>query len=176
MNSNMRDTGPRARSWPWRPGIQAAAVVAIVLLAAACGGGAPAGSGGSSAPKTLEQKLVAYSQCMRSHGVPNFPDPNSQGAFNGSGLNMNSAQMQSARNACKGLVASVAQGLQAQDASHLLRFTQCMRAHGVPNYPDPNSNGQLSIPRSINPQSPTVMRAQQACQSLMPGLGQQSGG
>jgi hypothetical protein len=56
-----------------------------------------------------------------------------------------------------------------------LQFSQCMRAHGVPNFPDPqfNSNGGISLHISANsgidPNSPIFKAAQQACQSLLPG-------
>ena len=55
------------------------ALAALALLAAACGGGNPssAGSGGSAttAGAANSTSAVAYSHCMRSHGVPNWPDP-----------------------------------------------------------------------------------------------------
>ena len=39
-----------------------------------------AGSGGSTASKY--KAALAYVGCMRSHGVPNFPDPTSDGQIN----------------------------------------------------------------------------------------------
>lgn len=46
-------------------------------LLAGCGGGAQhAGS-----PSKVMSGALAYATCMRSHGVPDFPDPNGQGEF-----------------------------------------------------------------------------------------------
>jgi hypothetical protein len=71
----------RKRPVPMQPARTAAAIIAtaaLALLAAACGGsGSSAGSdhspsaGGSS----TSASAVAFSACMRSNGVPNFPDP-----------------------------------------------------------------------------------------------------
>ena len=47
------------------------------VLAAGCGSSPPARTGARRAGA----QALAYSRCMRSHGVPSFPDP-SQGAFN----------------------------------------------------------------------------------------------
>ena len=70
-----------------RPLILASVVAVAVfsLLAAGCGGGA-ALLGSRASPDfdpatTTTSGAVAYSACMRSHGVPNFPDPDSQGNF-----------------------------------------------------------------------------------------------
>jgi hypothetical protein len=54
-----------------------------------------------------------------------------------------------------------------------LKFSRCMRAHGVPNFPDPSSGGGIAIaPGSgLNPQSPAFQTAQKACGKLLPGGG-----
>lgn len=57
----------------------------------------------------------------------------------------------------------------AAGASSPIRYAACMRAHGVPNFPDPSGGGGLRIPNDINPASPAFQAAQRACQSLMPG-------
>jgi len=46
-----------------------------------------------------------------------------------------------------------------------------MRAHGIKNFPDPNSQGGIGISASsgINPSSPRFAAANQACQPKMPG-------
>jgi hypothetical protein len=181
-------TGGRAR---WRGWPQGAAIgivaVSIALLTAGCGGGggggggAAAGSGASSSATTTYAKELAFAQCMRSHGVTNYPDPGSNGVtgINGSTVNLNSAQGQAAESACRHLLpdnGQLSQAQQQQNSAVALKFAQCMRSHGVTNYPDPGSNGATHISPSsgINPQSPAFQRAQQACQSIMPG--QVSGG
>jgi hypothetical protein len=51
------------------------------------------------------QKLLAVSRCMRTHGVPNFPDPNpTTGALNNpAGIDKNSPQVLAALQACRSL-------------------------------------------------------------------------
>lgn len=135
----------------------------------------PSATGSSGNP-------VAYSECMRAHGIPDFPDPNANGGITihsapGSDLNPDSPAFQSAQNACKSLqpVPSAAQEQQAH--ANLLKYSQCMRTHGVPDFPDPTISGghvSLSIrakPGSdLSPNSPAFQAAQKTCQSLAPGI------
>ena len=54
-----------------------------------------------------------------------------------------------------------------------LEYARCLRAHGVPNFPDPTAGSGLVIPNDIDPQSPAFRSAQQACSELATGgLGQ----
>jgi hypothetical protein len=50
------------------------------------------GSNGAASPHELHD-LLAFAHCVRNHGVPNFPDPNSQGGFNLAGTGINSHQL-----------------------------------------------------------------------------------
>jgi hypothetical protein len=58
-----------------------------------------------------------------------------------------------------------------------LRFSECMRANGVSNFPDPTPGGQFSVPSGDNPQSPAFRAAQARCQPILqaggslPGFG-----
>ena len=54
------------------------------------------------------------------------------------------------------------------------RFSACMRAHGVKNFPDPGSQGTIQVGPSsgIDPGSPTFQAAQSACRKLLPNGGQ----
>jgi hypothetical protein len=52
-----------------------------------------------------------------------------------------------------------------------LRFVACMRAHGLPTFPDPKVNAQgieLEMPTSVAPNSAVLRNAQQACRNLIP--------
>ncbi len=124
---------------------------------------------------------------MRSHGVPNMPDPAANGTLNvnfqkggkggspvSSGINRNSPQCISADKTCRRLlpggVPTPAQNQQALAKG--LKFAQCMRSHGVPNYPDPNpTNPDVVHLVGIDPSSPQFQNAQKTCQSLVPGTG-----
>jgi hypothetical protein len=135
-----------------------------------------AGPGGPEAQK----KMVAFAQCIRSHGVPDFPEP-SEGHLlikgnSKNGLNPGSPQFRSAMKACHSLAPAPKIGPQQTAAmqAQALKFSACMRSHGVPNFPDPKFEGggvQLQIKRGsgIDPQSSQFQAAQKACQGDMPG-------
>jgi hypothetical protein len=135
----------------WRIRIAAAAAAIIgtaglALLAAACSGRpSSTGSGGSSnAVGSTNSQQLAFSRCMRSQGVLNFPDPGSSGGIpkeTPQQLGVTSSQFQSAQSACTHLLPSGSGGpttveLQ-QSWSDMANFARCMRTHGVPNWPDP---------------------------------------
>lgn len=118
-----------------------------------------------------------FSACMRKHGLPNYPDPNSQGVISinsGMGLDPGSPAFRSAQATCSKLLPNGGQPTPAQIAQQqqkLLAYSACMRAHGLSDFPDP-SNGGLRIsvhPGSdLDPSNPTFQKAQQACQKYMP--------
>lgn len=155
-------------------------------------GGTPAGGSAASASGGSEggavrlavggsvEQMTDYAACMRSNGVPDFPDPNAQGqlSFAFAGFDPRSAQFQHAQQTCqKDLPKDNAPSpaLQTQARQQSLAFSACMRSHGVPNFPDPQfgSNGQAAIrisPSSgIDPQSSQFQAAQQACRNDTPG-------
>jgi hypothetical protein len=131
--------------------------------------------------------MQRYSSCMRSHGVPKFPDPkaSSGGGMSltigpGSGVDPRSPQFQAAEKTCRKLMPGGGKAPSpaqlAKDLAQMLKFSACMRSHGLPDFPDPTSSGggiQLSIGgkkgSGLNPRSPVFQAAQKACQSVMPG-------
>ncbi len=188
---------------PWQTGAAIfGAIVGFALLASACGGTSPSASVAQLGTTTTSRPAkgssndngngspLAYAQCMRAHGVPDFPDPNSQGGFTlqggpNSDLSPNSSAFQQANEDCQrftptsglGHGPSPAQVAQAQ--AQALKFSQCMRSHGVADFPDPvfhsGGGGGISIsikagPGSdLTPNSPAFQAAQTACQKLLPG-------
>jgi hypothetical protein len=169
----------------------------VAHLASSTSGGASANTGGnSSTPESgasTQQKMVAYSQCMRSHGVPEFPEPteghlllrSSNHDGHVTGVDPQSSQFQAAQKACgkllpNGGVPSPAQQAKAQESAR--KLSQCMRTHGVPNFPEPTFSGggvrvrlKAGGPNGIDPESPRFRAAQKACQSIVPGLGGKGG-
>jgi hypothetical protein len=147
------------------------------------GSSAPPGSEpAGSAPPKGEAGLLAYSQCMRAHGVPDFPDPVGNSlqlkASQGSDLDPTSPQNIAAQRACKSLQPAGPPGgrVNAAQQANALKYSACMRDNGVPNFPDPVFSGggvQLKI-TNIDPNSPQFVAAQKACQSLQPIGGQTS--
>jgi hypothetical protein len=120
---------------------------------------------------------------MQSHGVPNFPDPNSQGEIeiqgnSGNGLNPDSPVFQNAEKVCQSKQPKPTPAQQAQAQAYALRVAQCMRAHGIKDYPDPpaGSGGRISIHLSnnpgsdLNPNNPLFQRAQAKCMPNAPKL------
>lgn len=82
-------------------GVVALAVAGITVLIAACGG-SPSGAG-STAHQTAYQRELAYAGCMRAHGLPGFPDPQSDGTFNSTKANsgdFHGPRFQSANKSC----------------------------------------------------------------------------
>jgi hypothetical protein len=117
---------------------------------------------------------------MRTHGVPDYPDPTSQsgGGFSISlphGIDPRSPQFQAAQQACRSKLPkgnlSPAQKQRAMAAA--LSMSQCMRARGIKDFPDPDSHGGIGIasrPGSdLDPNNPQFKAAMAACQHLMPG-------
>jgi hypothetical protein len=157
----------------WRAGAVAAALAATALLAAACGS---SGSAPASAAQTAYQKTLAYSQCMRAHGEPGFPDPQPNGnlLIDGQKDHLNGALMNSANKACQHLLPKnkpMTAAQLRQVTAHALKFVACMRSHGIPDMADPvvSANGiSQRIPNGFSPNSPVLQAAQQACQKLAP--------
>jgi hypothetical protein len=163
---------PRA---PWRAGALAAGAAGIAVLAAACGGGSASSAG--SLGKSKLQIAVDYAKCMRSHGAPNWPDPDSQGHFLKTKTNAADFQAPvSAYRACVHLLPNGGELTTAQQqviAPLMLKLADCMRAHGITNFPDPTVNaGGISVdPRGLDTSSPQFHAAQQACRKYQTEAG-----
>ncbi len=128
----------------WRRGsVLAAGITAAVLGLAGCGTGSP-NAGGSTSSQSARSQTLAFSRCVRSHGVPSFPDPGSNGSLppGAKQIAASSPQFPAANSACVHLLPAGGQPTQAelqQAWSQMRQFTQCMRSHGVPSFPDPTA-------------------------------------
>jgi hypothetical protein len=157
-------------------------IAAAALLAAACSSGSPssAGSGGSpnAGGSANSSSAVAYSRCVRSHGVPDFPDPDSSGQIPKEAVvralgRVSDSRARAATNACANLNPA-GQGnptLTAQEQQDYLKAAACMRSHGITNFPDPTFPGgrvNLSIPSSIDTKSRQFTQTAQTCTKLIP--------
>ncbi len=170
------------------------ALAAAAVLFAACGGTAGPGvaSIGSTTTTTIApgsanpspfaginqeyDYSLSYAECMRTHGVPNFPDPikSSRGMQFNSKADSDSPQFSSANRTCEHLLPdnggmpTAAQT--ATETTKLLKWAHCMRTHGLPNFADPkiiSSSRAFVIQLSgANPKSPQFQAAQKACASL----------
>jgi hypothetical protein len=168
-----------------------AAMVVLALLLAACGRSPSSPSGGtSSSGGSISSEQLAFSQCMRSHGLSSYPDPTRSGLpkVGPQQLGVTSSEFQAAETACQHLLPTSGQSSQSQDQqmmNAMLNFARCVRSHGVPSWPDPlaesdpGQTGTPGFPRSmpgINQNSPQVKSAMAACQHFMAGIGYGSGG
>jgi len=156
--------------------------IACALAISACGS--------SSKPKKTASSsgdFLAFSQCMRSHGVPNFPDPGSGGGISinsSSGINPFSPAFKAAQSQCQKLLpgGGPPKGPPSKQAVQaMLAVSKCMRAHGVSGFPDPTTtpptnvgaagvalaegrNGVfLVVPSTIDVASPAFQSAASAC-------------
>jgi hypothetical protein len=177
MNGDTSSGRDRWRGSPRRAGVLAVAA-GTVILAAACGG-SPSSTSNTGASGQFQQDL-AFAQCMRSHGLPDFPDPNANGHGFGDQQQANQEQsnphFETALSACQHLLPSApsSHGKVIPSQAQLVRFAQCMRSHGVPNYPDPNPNGVLGTELAqlgINANSPQFQATLRTCDRLVPQRG-----
>ena len=149
--------------------------------------GGAAGSGSPPSQTRLQQDALKYARCMRANGVPNFPDPNPGGGFlfhTGNGVDPSSPAFQAARAKCQKLLPSgptpgSTTQPSAQWLAHMVKVAQCMRRHGIADFPDPTTTvpslpgfvGVISdiegaifvFPATLDTQSPTFTRAAAAC-------------
>ena len=152
----------RRHTWP----LAALAVIALVALISACGSSAPAetgSTGGGNNTSANAQKGVRFAECMRHNGVSNFPDPDASGKLtidavaNGSSLDTSTPTFKQAISACRDLepVGFTGSKRSSQQQQAALKFAQCIRDHGVKDFPDPLPNGPLvdtnRIPSTAEP-------------------------
>jgi hypothetical protein len=183
----------------WHQTTAVAAAVAALALAG-CGGSSPSngvaslsGSTGKDPASTTTtlpkgsptQLLNEWAACMRQHGMANVADPtiDANGVIHITLPSGSPTQYQTIQGTCKAYLSAASTALggghpgQKPDPAKLLAFSECMRAHGVADFPDPSGNG-LQIgsrgPSSdLNPNNPTFQAAQKVCakQDNLPGLG-----
>jgi len=170
--------------------------VSILACAAFCAGLAGCGSSGpstttdanvtngSGATQGPAAAAFAFSRCMRSHGVSNFPDPVVTTSPGQTSIKIRavagdngSPQFKTAQQACQHLLPGPQGETPAQRQAHtqaLLAFARCLRSHGLSNFPDPNGQGQLTIEMidaaGINLHAPNVLPAARACVGVTHGV------
>ena len=195
-----------ARGTAARTAASIIATAAMALLAVACSGspsstssGGSLSAAGSTDPggSASSPSAVAYSHCMRSNGVPSFPDPPSSGLVpkaDPQELGVSSSQLQAAQRACQHLYpandgalgASLRQCEETGDCPQAMvqrvvndmrLLARCMRSHGVANWPDPtvDSEGRpdfnLLHVHGFAPNSPQINNKMRECRHVMPAGG-----
>ena len=181
--------GPR-RAWPPAPRTAAAFIAAagLALMAAACSSGSASSADSGGSPKSggsaSSASAVGFSHCMRSQGVPNFPDPSGSGGIpkeSAQHLGVSSSQFDAAQRACQHLLPAIGGSLTASSLQQCyladvcpqalvqhalsagLNFARCMRSHRVQDWPDPTIDSQgrpafnIRVPRPAPPQVSTAI-------------------
>jgi hypothetical protein len=143
----------------------------LAVLAAGCGDSKP-----SVALAPQVNGALAFSRCMRSHGVPNFPDPDPQGNFPPFNTRLSKQTSTAANDACAHMLPSGGGGGAGttgdqQKLAFGLETARCMRSHRYPTYPDP-ANAKASSQGSgnrfegtgIDTKSPRFQTTETACE------------
>jgi hypothetical protein len=101
---------------------------AFVAAQKACRGILPAPDNASPAVQAAHERaraqtLLAFARCLRSHGVPNFPDPSAQGQLplstvQAAGVDLQAPSLLTAAKACVGVTHGMITMAQVQQAVH----------------------------------------------------------
>jgi len=155
-------------------------LIASGVIAATCSHSpkGPSVPNASSSSPSSPGSPLALAQCMRDHGIHDFPDPDSSGNFDlggGSDLNPNNPSYQAAARGCRSLgsAGKASSGsLSPLQIAAVVRFAGCMRSHGIDNYPDPDSSGRIPGIRhfGIESSSPQFQAANNACRHYVSSL------
>jgi hypothetical protein len=151
-----------------------AAAVSLTACGAASGAAAPSGTGqaaGAAAPDSVTASIVA---CYRTHGDPSFPDPvydPNDGRWHFA-VSPGTAPSSTQR-ACQHLFPSANASPPVPQAQFqaLVRLAECIRSHGVPNWPDPDPDGSFGLPPALQTKTPAWAHAAEACKQLFPAGG-----
>jgi len=153
-------------------------LAACVAAATACGGAAGAHPAASATQASQAHVWLGYAACLRAHGA-NEPDP----TFDQNGSPRWSVDPKTlpadATQACGSLLQSAnlerpRSAPSAAQLAALTRYAQCLRRHGVPDFPDPDPQTG-SYPTAGDPtREPGWTAATQACQQLAPQGGKAS--
>jgi hypothetical protein len=167
----------------------AAVAVAAALLVSACGASkkppASSVSGHGSGTKSAIKAAYQYSACMRTHGVTNFEDPHVHTSGNSVQIAVHvdpaitgAPAFKSAQRACAHILPNGGNGpspaqIRARTDA-ILAFAKCMRKHGFPRFPDPDSQGRLTpamlTAAGIDLHQPAIRPAAYTCLPLTHGL------
>ena len=156
----------------------------LTVLFAACAPGAgttnssqgPAATGTNLASVDPADAGRLYAQCMRSNGVPDFPDPGPDGKFalthGEGGVNQDDPEFRAATEKCRVLApGGEHETLDAAAVEEMRAFSQCMRDNGLPDFPDPDADGRLRG-TGHEAEGPGYQAAFEACRAKLPGGGE----
>jgi hypothetical protein len=148
-------------------------VVPLLVLAACSQSNRSGGTPSGVTPVDKAEAARAYAQCIRDNGVPDFPDPDANGELRGPAHEKQSdPKFQAAQEKCRNLApGGEHQRSDPAAVEQLRKFSQCMRDNGLPDFPDPDANGQLRGAGHEQQDTPTYRAAMEACRQKLPGGG-----
>lgn len=159
--------------------LASAALIASLLLVSGCGGSSAPGSRAAPAASVarIGHQFIAFASCMRSHGLPAYPDPRISSTaqvwrvtISPGDTRPGSPAYQAAQDACRRLLP--AGGAPAPAGGAQLRqdltYADCMRSHGAPEFPDADRDGAFTLPATVDQQAPRYTRAASVCESVQP--------
>jgi hypothetical protein len=167
-----------------RPPAALALVALIAVLGAGCSNG-PAENAGTTPSASAGQeagdrdKGVKFAECIRQHGVGDFPDPDPSGDYD-YGVSVRPEVWTKAVDACKDLQppGTLSSERDPEQQEEGLEFARCMRENGVPDFPDPVNGEPLintyKIPSSEKKGGMTILNA--AIEKCRDHLSQAAGG
>jgi hypothetical protein len=170
---NMHPHAPRRRLI--KAAAAAAIIVVLALLATACGSSSSNEASSSSAD---QGQALAFAQCMRKNGVPDFPDPDADGRFRGVGHEAEGdPKFRAAQEACRDLAPGGEHERLGDPAfvEQMREFSQCMRDNGLPDFPDPDPDGRLRGRGHEQQDDPQYRAALETCRGKLPGGGEHGG-
>ena len=140
----------------------------------------PLDAAGQPTPAETEE-LIVYAQCIRDNGYAEFPDPGPNGMqFRVTPDSV--GRFQAAQRACTEKLPSGMAAMSAPPTAErleaMVKFSECVRAYGLPDFPDPSPQGAFEISRTMDMRSPQAQQALQTCRESNPigGLMFRAGG
>jgi hypothetical protein len=190
MNGNSGGCRTRPRMWSARAGLLA--VVAVTaLLTVACGGGSTSapgvaslgpgnhnggghGNSASGSDGSAAQLLDEWATCIRGQGDPNQADPtiDSNKDIEITMINVSQTlehEVHGMVGPCSNYLVAASKALSGgqpqptDNPAQDVKFADCMRANGFPNWPDPSNGGTNFNGTGIDPNSPAAQRATKTC-------------
>ena len=147
-------------------------------VATADGGATPSAvaSSGGSAGGSKDGDALKFAQCMRANGLPWFkdPEPDQKGIRISVPAGTDKAKVDAAMKICRQYLPNGGEPPKLDPAAiaKLREFSKCMRANGVPDFPDPKADGGIEIREGagvdIDPESESFRNAERACEQYRP--------
>ena len=127
----------------------------------------------SAAPSNDPDAPLHFAKCMRDHGISWFPDPNAGATSIRIPQGQDRTKFEAAQEACKQYMPNGGEMHKpsAEDVEAARNMAKCMRENGIPNFPDPNPDGGMSIdPKKLGaaPGDPVWKKAEKACEQYAP--------